>query len=98
MNFEKKVTQRLLRNFGQGLYKMIANFFGTQPIFNPPQYMWDLIDDANGIYKPFNLTPNDTINLNDDSNATKKFQIFNVEGNTNVNDDKSTLHSPKKVE
>jgi hypothetical protein len=75
---------------------MIAKFFGTQPIFNPPQYMWDLIDDANGIYKPFSLTLNDTINLNDDSNATKKMQNFSIKGSTDVNDGKNTLHSPRK--
>jgi hypothetical protein len=58
--------------------------------------MWDLIDDVNDTYKPFRLTSNDTINLNDDSNATKKMQNFNIEGNTNVNDGKNTLNSPKK--
>jgi hypothetical protein len=48
--------------------------------------MWDLMDDANGIYKPSTFTPNNTINLNDDSNAIEKMQNFTIEENTNANE------------
>lgn len=48
--------------------------------------MWDLMDDANGIYKPSTFTPNNTIDLNDDSNAIEKMQNFTIEENTNANE------------
>jgi hypothetical protein len=47
---------------------MIGEFWGTQPILNPP-HMWDLMDDVDDTYKQSGLMPNDAINLNEDLNV-----------------------------
>ncbi len=46
------------------------------------------MDDVDGNYKPSNLTPNDTINLNEDSIDAnyEAMQNVNVEKNANAND------------
>jgi hypothetical protein len=57
LNTTKKVAQGLPKKFAQGLYEMVVKNLGRHPTFNPP-HMWDLMDDENGNYKPFILTPN----------------------------------------
>jgi hypothetical protein len=47
------------------LYKIIGEFLGTWPVFNP-LHMLGLIDNANGTYKQYGFMPNDAINLNND--------------------------------
>jgi hypothetical protein len=66
---------------------MIAKILGTCPIFNP-LHMRDLMDDAHRNYKPSSLTPNNAININEDSiNANyEAIQKMNVEKDTNVDD------------
>ncbi len=67
---------------------MVIKFLGTCPTFNPP-HMWDLMDDVDMNYKLFGLTPNDSINLNEDSIDAnyEAIQNVNVEEDTNVDDD-----------
>jgi hypothetical protein len=50
--------------------------------------MWDLMDDAHKNYKPCGLTPNNAINLNEDSiNANyEAMQKMNVKKDINVDD------------
>ncbi len=87
LNITKKVAWRLPRTFGRRLYKMVVEFLGTCPIFNPP-HMWDLMDDANKNYKPSILTHSDTINLNENSIDVnyEAMQNVNAKKNTNADD------------
>ncbi len=66
---------------------MIAIFLRTCPIFNPP-HMRDLMDDAHENYKPYGLTPNNAINLNEDSIDAnyEAMQKMNAKEDTNVDD------------
>ncbi len=87
LNTIEKTAQGLPKTFVWGLYEMVREFLGTRPTFNP-LHMWDLIDDVDGNYKPFGLTPNDSINLNENLiNANyEAIQNVNVEEKTNTND------------
>jgi hypothetical protein len=85
LGHEPKV--RVATTFGQGLYEMITNFLGTHPIFNPP-HMQDLMDDVDGNYNSYGLTPNIAINLNENSIDAnyEALQNVKVEKDTNVDD------------
>jgi hypothetical protein len=85
LGYEPKA--RVATTFGQGLYEMITNLLGTHPIFNPP-HMQDLMDDVDGNYNSYGLTPNIAINLNENSIDAnyEAMQNVNVKKDTNVDD------------
>ncbi len=64
-------------------YKMITIFLGPRPIFNPP-CMWDLMDGPNSFISHLISQPNNSINLNDDS-QTQVTEPYKIE-NANVNE------------
>jgi len=81
MNLANKVALGLARNFGQGLYDMITKLLGIRTFFNPHG---DIMDETYHIYRPFNFTPSDAINLNKYSlSPTKGGMHFNKVKNTN---------------
>jgi hypothetical protein len=64
MNNVNKFFFNLLKFFRQGLYGLIVEFLATRPIFKPPH-----MDDTNQIYKSCGLTPNEAINIDEDSKS-----------------------------
>lgn len=71
-----------LKNFRPGFYDLIVEFLATRPIFKPP-HMRDFMDDANQIYKSCGLTPNEAINIDEDSKSMDEGVLQNWYTNTN---------------
>jgi hypothetical protein len=78
MNDVNKYFLNLLIFFRQGLYDLIVEFLATRPIFKPPH-----MDDTNQIYKSCGLTPNEAINIDEDSKSMDEGGLQNWYINTN---------------
>jgi hypothetical protein len=51
MIIQERNNKQFFHNFEQGLYEMINEFLGKQPILQPP-HIKNLMADGNGIFKP----------------------------------------------
>jgi hypothetical protein len=72
MNIIDKVSFKLPKSFGQGLYDMMVEFLGLRLIFEPPHTKNLVMDNAYQVIKKFNLAPNEVININDDSRSVNE--------------------------